>query len=465
MTHSEAFRKRLLCGLFLGLALAVLGSTAHAQLLPPPLNAPVFSPPQNISNNPGASFDHQIAVDSNGKIYIVWLDNSPGYAAVFFSQSSNGGVTFSTPQNLSNDAGGSAAPRIAVDPVGNIDVVWAGLSGSRGGFFTQSIDGGTTFSAPVSIANNVSGTPVIALDTIGNIYASWVDSVSLNVSFSRSLDGGATFSTPMQLSNRPPISDVGISSLAADANGNIDLVWEDCTGYCQVWFNRSNDGGVTFSSPQSIAGTLEFPPLVSMALDSVGAIYVTYNTVPFGDIWLVSSKDGGATFSQTNVSSDQAPLPPRADPCCAQVVVDPGDNIDVVWEDNGALRDITFARSTDGGVSFSSTTISTTGVAPQIAMDSAGFISVVWAGPSPNSDTFYSRSTDNGITFSSPQNLSNNSRNSNGTTLEPGPLLALDRCGNINVVWLDDSPGNLDIFFRRGITSESVANGCILPIP
>jgi hypothetical protein len=202
-----------------------------------------------------------------------------------------------------------------------------------------------------------------------------------------------------------------------------------------------------------------------MALDSAGGIYVTYNTVPNGDIWLVSSQDGGLTFVGTNVSNDQAPLPPRADPCCARLAIDSGNNIDVVWADNGPSRDITFARSMDFGASFYSTTISTTGGTPQIAVDSQGSINVVWTGVPPNSDIFYSRSTDNGMTFSSPQNLSDNSRDPNGPTLVPGPLLAVDPCGNINVVWLDDSPGNLDIFFSRGITTGSILGCCVLPVP
>src|SRR5947209_2205059 len=89
-----------------------------------------FSPPTNVSSNPGSSYYEQIAVDSTGGINIVWLDNTPGYYAVFFSRSTDGGATFSTPQNLSNDPAGSS-PQIAVDSSGNINVVWHGTSASN----------------------------------------------------------------------------------------------------------------------------------------------------------------------------------------------------------------------------------------------------------------------------------------------------------------------------------------------
>jgi hypothetical protein len=70
----------------------------------------VFSPPQNVSSNPGASSYPQVAVDSKGSINIVWLDSTPGYNAVFFSRSIDGGATFSTPKNISNDPRGADYP-------------------------------------------------------------------------------------------------------------------------------------------------------------------------------------------------------------------------------------------------------------------------------------------------------------------------------------------------------------------
>src|SRR3981189_2866903 len=107
----------------------------------------VFSPPQNVSSNPGVSYYPQVAVDSKGSINIVWLDSTPGYYAVFFSRSTDGGATFSTPQNLSNSPAGSSSPQIAVDSGGNINVVWVDNTPSNYQiFFSGSIDRGATFS-------------------------------------------------------------------------------------------------------------------------------------------------------------------------------------------------------------------------------------------------------------------------------------------------------------------------------
>src|SRR6267143_550654 len=114
----------------------------------------VFSPPQNVSSNPGASDYPQVAVDSQGSINIVWLDSTPGYYAVFFSRSTDGGATFSTPQNLSNNPAGSSSPQIAVDS-GNINVVWVDGFNNFDVAFSRSSDGGATFTAPKVISSHI----------------------------------------------------------------------------------------------------------------------------------------------------------------------------------------------------------------------------------------------------------------------------------------------------------------------
>ena len=107
-----------------GLVLIASTVSIEAQLVPGPVPVPspqhttVFSLPQNVSNSPDASSNHQIAVDSQGNINIIWLDKSPGYQAVFFSHSIDGGRSFSAPQNLSNDPNGSFSVQMVVDPGG-----------------------------------------------------------------------------------------------------------------------------------------------------------------------------------------------------------------------------------------------------------------------------------------------------------------------------------------------------------
>ena len=410
----------------------------------------LFSPPANISND-GHSGDQQIAIDPSGNISVVWLDSTPGYYAVFFSRSSDGGATFSSPQNLSTDPNGSLAPQIAVDPSGGINVVWEDSTSPNDIFFSRSSDGGATFSTPKNISNNPAGAinPYLAVDSGGNINVVWVGSprtVPSIIFFSRSSDGGATFSTPIAVSTYPSYGPL----VAVDFAGNINVAWiEGLDGPFHVGFSRSSDGGATFTAPKQISGTSEVFPGPRMALDSKGNIYVVWYTTPNGNIYLSYSTDGGATFSNTNITNYSGGPTPSSSPSGPQIAIDSGGNINVAWEDNrsGPL-DIFFSRSSDGGATFPTPqNLSNMGGAAdlQIATGLNGSINIVWQDSTPgNSQVFFTQSSDGGASFSTPQNLSNDA----GTA--GNPVIAMDSASNVNILWMGSTSGNnVDVFFSR----------------
>jgi len=411
----------------------------------------VFSPPQNVSSNPGASDYPQVAVDSQGSINIVWLDTTPGYYAVFFSRSTDGGATFSTPQNLSNSPAGSMSPQIAVDSGGNINVVWVDNTPSNYQiFFSGSIDRGATFSTPKNISNDPRGAdyPYMTVDSDDNINVAWVVSprvVPSIIFFSRSSDGGVTFSAPIALSTKPS----RLPLVAVDSAGNINVAWiEGNNGPVQVIFSRSSDGGATFTAPKVISDLYEVLGGLQMALDSKGNISAVWYNQPYGNVYLSRSSDGGATFTRTTITNNTGPNGPQA----PQIAIDSSDNINVVWNDRG---DIFFSLSSDGGATFSTPQNLSNDLrasAPRIATDPSGNINVVWQDNTPgNYAIFFSRSGDGGATFSTPENLSNDSGTSSA------PQIATDSRGNINVVWQDYTPGNYDIFFTRSVSLSALS--------
>src|SRR3990172_11033526 len=63
--------------------------------------------PINLSNTEGESYRPQILVKENN-VYAIWQDDSVGKGDIFFSSSSNGGLSFSPVVNLSDNEGTSA---------------------------------------------------------------------------------------------------------------------------------------------------------------------------------------------------------------------------------------------------------------------------------------------------------------------------------------------------------------------
>jgi len=142
-----------------------------------------------IANSGG----ERITTDLNGNIYVVWVQNPSGdnHTYLFLSQSSDEGSAFSTPHNLSSNLGGADEAQIATGLDSSINIVWQdNASGNRQIFFTQSSDGGSTFSTPQNLSNDSgAGNPVIAMDPTSNVNVLWADNTSgsnSDVFFSRS---------------------------------------------------------------------------------------------------------------------------------------------------------------------------------------------------------------------------------------------------------------------------------------
>ena len=430
------------------LAVAVLGftvicSTAHAQI--------VFSSPKNVSNNTDVSLNPQVAVNSSGTIYMVWSDNGTNGSSILFSSSSDGGATFSAPKSISNPGGNSFNPRFKVDSFANINVVWQdSASGSADIFFARSSDGGANFSTPVNLSNDspASSGQQVTADSAGNIFVVWeTDSGgSRGILLSRSLDGGVTFSGPLMVSTN---SSGSVSpQIAVDLAGNISVVWEDdISPSSDISFSHSSDHGATFSPPQSLSHNVGNSNNAQIAVDLAGNINVVWqNTSPGNfDIFFTRSTDGGQNFSALlNVSnSPGASRTPR-------IATDLGGNINVLWADNvppATNTHIYFARSSNGGASFSAPSSVSNGAGistnPWLAIDNSGNINLVWDDTTPgNKDVFFSRSADAGVTFLT-QNLSNNA----GTSSVP--RIVADKNGSLNVVWQDATFGPSQILFSR----------------
>ncbi len=110
----------------------------------------------NLSNNVGLSQQQQIAT-SGSDIHVVWTDAFSG--KILYSKSTDGGTTFNggspgTPIILSTTSGQNQNPQIAVSG-SNVYVIWNNAtSGNSDIFFTKSTDGGSTFGSIVNLSNN-----------------------------------------------------------------------------------------------------------------------------------------------------------------------------------------------------------------------------------------------------------------------------------------------------------------------
>ena len=124
----------------------------------------------NLGNNVDDNSDNTLLSNSqkavSGRnVYVVWSDDTPGNNEIFFKRSTDGGQTFENIQNLSNNAGSSGGPQIAASGK-NVYVVWSDdTPGNVVILFKKSTDGGQTFEDALNLSDNagLSQGPQIAI--------------------------------------------------------------------------------------------------------------------------------------------------------------------------------------------------------------------------------------------------------------------------------------------------------------
>jgi len=309
----------------------------------------------------------------NVNLYAVWADNSKGLSRIGFTKSNDGGNTFDPPLPVDGYLfANQFSPAVAVDPSGNVFVVWEDYSEGDADILISRYDG-TGFGSPRKVNLGIDSgvmdydtTPAIAINSTGDIYVVWEhrsDSIDHypDIYFSVSKDSGQTFSSPIMIapSGRRP-------AIAIDAYDIAYVVWEDLSGFPQsptrIHISRIERGNP--SPPKEVDSFLSpnyhsrFP---SVAVGPAGKVYVVWERgwipAPGFDGETVSAYDmdlaivDGATL---DVLGRTLSFPDNPDtgifggPAHPTISGD-GSSIYIAWDDErNGTRDIYFARSSDG---------------------------------------------------------------------------------------------------------------------
>jgi predicted secreted protein with PEFG-CTERM motif len=132
-------------------------------------------------------------------------------------------------------------------------------------FFAKSTDGGMTFDTPVNISNNAGASGWAFVAASNNIYVAWEDDTPGNydIFIAKSTDGGSTFGTPVNVSNTPEES---AFIHMVDTNDSVYLVWQEgALTQHEILFTKSTTFVPEF-------GALA-PLVLIVALISIIAIY------------------------------------------------------------------------------------------------------------------------------------------------------------------------------------------------
>lgn len=263
----------------------------------------------NVSRSPQTLSWLPRIVSRGGNVFVLWQEiifsgGSHG-GDMLFARSSDGGRTFSEPQNLSDSIAGDGKGRIDRDVWhnGSFDLVlgadgvihtaWTEYEGAL--WYRRSADGGKTFSAKTRVPDaKPARAPSLAVHG-STVYLAWTvgDDRAADIRVSRS------FGAPVIVGKSNGYSDA--PKLAVDAGGTVHLVYSDER---RILYSRSKDGARSFEKPRDISGRgAGFP---SLEVDAKANVYVLWER--FADhpqiargLGMAVSTDGGATFKAGTV--------------------------------------------------------------------------------------------------------------------------------------------------------------------
>ncbi|MBI5192230.1 MAG: hypothetical protein HZA08_02175 [Nitrospirae bacterium] len=359
---------------------------------------------------------------NNVNIYTVWADNSLGNSHVWFSKSSDNGVTF--PQLVPIDESSSAkqnSPAIGVYNSGNAYAVWEDYREGDADIL-MSIYNGNSFSAVKKINQDIFGSldydssPSIAISNSGEICIVWEyreNSLDIDkypdIYFARSTDAGQTFSqVKISVNGRRP-------SIAVDSDGIAYLVWEDLTGFptpSQTHILMSKVINTTASIPKqvdSITGSDSQARFPSVAVTPDGnKVYVSWQraeiTSPAFEKEVTNSYDidlaiidvASDTITQRLSIPDSSNAGYIGGPAYPSIASD-NNYVYIVWDDQrNGTKDIYFAKKSSDGVTFTTNRIvnddlGTWHEKPSVAViDGKGY--VIWTDyRNTSGDVFFAR--------------------------------------------------------------------------
>jgi hypothetical protein len=238
-------------------------------------------------------------------------------------------------------------------------------------------------------------------------------------------------------------------TVAIDERGGIAVAWVD-QGRKDVFFQRFSPEGAKSGDPVNVSRSPKvFSWLPRIAIDAKGRIFVLWQEIIFsggshgGDILFARSEDGGATFSKPlNLSNSVAGdgkgriNKDMWHNGSLDLAVAGDGTIYAAWtEYEGALW---VRRSTDGGKTFSRLVRigdPKPARAPALAVDSKEIYLAWTVGDDRSADIHIAKSTDGGASFSKPQIVERTPGYSDA------PKLALDASGTLHLVYAEADRG------------------------
>jgi hypothetical protein len=235
-----------------------------------------------LSNNPSTSFtslNQTYCIASSGNfVHVVWFDNRDGNDEIYYKRSTDEGVSWSDDIRLTNDGFTSSHPSIAVSG-SDVRVAWQDnrSDGRYELYYKRSTDAGVTWGIDTRLTNNAgeSRYPNIAVSgsTTHLIWYNWREA-RMEIYYKKSLDG-TNWGPDIRLTENDTV--VSSSPSVAVYNLGVHIVWVDeRDDNKEIYYKRSTNGGTTWGSDIRLTNNTAISQKPCIAVSPQGEVHVVW---------------------------------------------------------------------------------------------------------------------------------------------------------------------------------------------
>lgn len=236
----------------------------------------------NLSDPPG---NLTVQFDSNHRLLLSWVNQRTGDLLFTWANSERANVSaeWMPPVVLPSSSPLTSSIDMLVDASHRIIIAYAiPLNEGRGVYIIQSTDLGENWSAPIRVFDAAAANwqmvdqPKLAVSEDGRLHIIFTQYTlvggqqSVGLYYSQSADGGNTWTAPNGVSNQS----VQSSEIVAYKNV-LNLIWQEKNNsVSSTHYQKSSDSGVTWSSSTKIPSTSSEVSTPAVSLDSTGKIHI-----------------------------------------------------------------------------------------------------------------------------------------------------------------------------------------------
>jgi hypothetical protein len=437
------------------------------------LVAQSWSPPFNLSNDPGNSAMPEIAVDHAETLHVVWVDRSVLPQEIRYAQRPRSGA-WSAPVAIATFPGNTqfaeGEPKVAIGPDDTVHVVFAddNSGSSEIGHLSKPVSGTWSSVANVSVSPGMrSEFPDVKVTLDGTVHVTWIESQDFQVccseSFYANRPPAGAWSVPLNISNTP--QNQYPQRMAAGLDGSVHVVWTQQDSFPSLsnlyYVVRSPAG--TWSTPLNLTGAVAGRGITDMLVASDLTVHVCYHEAP-GEILLLSLPFNGTWGAPVNVSNNGSAS------WNGSLTEDATGTLHLVWQDDASGNyDLVHSKKLPLGAWSSAVPVAaTTGSSdlPRVAATGDG-LHVVWQDATPGAnDVFHAEAPIPALAFvgtpRAPNPVRWALRNAQGQT--GNPVLVLLSCSGTQGIPLPDGrriPLTFDACTRLSLAAAQLFLGFV----